>query len=109
LLQPKVHITLGKEDFCYSHVPIRIINKFKWKDWVRIKPCTYSQKKLSCVREYQVFLDLFFTSLVDIGTDRMLELDQWNHANALDAEEIMHQTRLHVIKFKILGAFKQNS
>jgi hypothetical protein len=38
----------------------------------------------------------------------ILELDQWDHADALDVKEIMHQTRLHVIKFDRPGGLKQN-
>jgi hypothetical protein len=51
---------------------------------------------------------LVLTSFVGIGIDHILELDQWNHVNALDVEEIMHQTKLHVIKLDKFGDFQQN-
>jgi hypothetical protein len=65
-------------------------------------------KKLSYVKEYQIFFQLVFTSFVDIGIDDILELDKWNHVDALDAKEIMHQTWLDVIKFNRPRGFKQN-
>ncbi len=52
---------------------------------------------------------LVLTSLVDIETDDILKLDQWNHANALDVKEIMHQSRLHVSKFDEPRGLKKNS
>jgi hypothetical protein len=54
-------------------------------------------------------LPLFvLTSIIDNMIDHTLELNQWNHVNALDVKEIMHQTRLHMIKFDKLGGLKQN-
>jgi hypothetical protein len=47
--------------------------------------------------------------LIDIGTDHILKLDQWNHADVLNVKKIMHQTRLYVIKFDKPGRLKQNS
>ncbi len=51
---------------------------------------------------------LVFTSFIDIGVDHIFELDQWNHADALDAEEIMHHIKLHMIKFNKTKGLKQN-
>jgi len=48
-----------------------------------------------------------FTSLEDIKKDDILELDQWNHLDVLDAG-VMHQTWLDMIKFDKLGGLKQN-
>jgi hypothetical protein len=53
-------------------------------------------------------LGLVFTSLVDIKKNDILELDQWNHLDVLDVEEVMHQTWLDMIKFDRLGRLKQN-
>lgn len=108
VLQLKARVTTTRNDFYKSHVLIRKLNKFKWKYLEGIKPYTYSKKILLC----QKILSLswvVFTSLVDIGTNHILELDQRNHADVLDVEEIMCQIRLHVIKFDRLGGLIQNS
>jgi len=43
-LWSKTHIAPRRNDFYKSHVLIKKIDKFKWKDRERIKPCTYSKK-----------------------------------------------------------------
>jgi hypothetical protein len=48
-------------------------------------------------------LELVFTSLVDIKKDDILELDQWNHLDILDVQEIMHQTCLDMIMINLGG------
>jgi hypothetical protein len=53
-------------------------------------------------------LGLVFTYLVDIKKDDILELDQWNHLNVLDVEEVMHQTWFDMIKFDRPVGLKQN-
>jgi hypothetical protein len=99
---------LHQEEMIFvNHISIRKIDRFKWKNWERIKPCTYSQKN-SFASRVPSLPWLVFTSLIDIGINNILELDQSNHVNALDVEEIMHQTRFHVIKFDRIGRLKQN-
>jgi hypothetical protein len=84
-----------------THVSINVFDKFKWKDRARINPCTYSKKNLLCQRVPSL-CGFILTSLVDIETNDILELDQWNHVDALDVEEIMHQIWLDMIKFNRL-------
>jgi hypothetical protein len=52
---------------------------------------------------------LVLTSFVDIETDDILKLDQWNHVDVLDVKEIMYQTKLHVIKFDRPRGLKKKS
>jgi hypothetical protein len=52
---------------------------------------------------------LVLTCCLDIETNDILKLNQWNHADAMDVEEIMHQTRLHVIKLDKPRSLKKNS
>jgi hypothetical protein len=53
-------------------------------------------------------LGLVFTYLINIKKDDILELDQWNRLDVLDAEEVMHQTWFDMIKFDRLVGLKQN-
>jgi hypothetical protein len=55
----KTHVAPRRNDFCKSHVLIIKIDKFKWKDWARIKPCTYSKKNTLALKSTKIFLDLF--------------------------------------------------
>jgi hypothetical protein len=52
-------------------------------------------------------LGLVFTFLVNIKINDILELDQWNHPDALGMEKVMHHTCFDVIKFDRLGGLKQ--
>jgi hypothetical protein len=65
-------------------------------------------KKIMLRQKVSSFPWFILTFLVNIKTDHILELNQWNHVHALDVEEIMHQIKLHVIKFDRLGGLKQN-